>query len=1002
MKIAWLVRSGYRSGVLLGLAVLLAGAFSLPGWAGGPLAGFNANSPYLIYYGAWSTAQVDFARLNYRLVILDSHQVTPVQVATIKRGPDNLLGTADDVKVLGYISLGEDSRPGGPFVGDRMGPRVDPRSADSVPLSSITNPLGLPSPAGTNYASYYLDSKSNPTGKPGQNTTFGGYFINAGAPAWWPLLKGMTIATDGNSGLDELLGVTVGKALNCDGVFMDTIDTCAPNSFGGPPYEWTTPGMQGLVQRISTNYPGKILVANRGLFFFHPDYKQYAYTLRPFLNLVLFESYFNDSGTNPITPSFPDNKYVWAPRLNAEAGRPDGFNVISLDYNHVPIQSQAVINQSYVESMGLQGWGHYRTDPALSSAFNTNAAAWLATNLDTLPPVWSSTAAQSTAPPPARVGIQQAVAGDQKVTVRWDLANDQTLPVRYNIYYAPVTNLQSTMGLNFATATKLARVVPALPANYASGTGPGIYPYEYTVTGLSNGVSYLFGVRAEDAAVPAHEDTNTVSLVAVPGVNGAASRFRNLTIDGDFSDWAGIPWDYQGAPDGNPVNFVKVQFANDGKYFYGHFVLAASASPFSDYNTHLFVDRDFSLPTGYRASSAQFGSEWMIEGGAGYDQRNGSFNAGNLSTTGWAMAPATGTEFEFRLALAATFPDGSPVFTNSPMRWLLQDNRGGEVATGNGLAYLLAAQPASTYRHISVDGNPAEWAGIPILAAASTNGVGVVFANASIANDNNFLYVRLGLRVPGAPFSDFNTHLFIDTDTNSLNGYHSASFAVGSELVVESGAGYDERGGGFAGAALSGLGWSLLPAGVGTNFELRISRLARYADGSLVFTNPTVNLVFQDNRGSVMAAAGIPYTFAWGGPYEDWRAAYFTPDQIANLGISGEGADYSGDGIPNLVKYAFNLNPLVVNHATLPSAFIEPVASAHFLDIQFVQRNAPAAVSYTPQVSTNLLSWNSDPSQFLQVGTSASSNNVAMVTLRLLGSVEDSPGRFVRIAIQKQ
>ncbi len=989
------------AGLLLGVAVLAAGA-ALSARANAPLAGFNANTPYLIYYGPWTAAQVDFARLNYRLVIVDVHQITPAQIATIQRGPDNLAGTADDVPVLGYLSLGEDSRPGAPFTGDRLGPRIDPRSADSVPLASITNVLGLPSPAGTNYASYYLNSKSAPTGVPDEDGAFSSYYVNAGAPAWWTVLKGMTIASDGNAGLDELLTTNVGKGFNCNGLFLDTLDTCAPNSFGATTYEWTSPGMQGLVQRISTNYPGRVLLGNRGLFFYNPNYKQYAYTLRPYLNMVMFESYFDDSGTNQISPSFPDNKFDWAPKLNAEAGRSDGFNVVSLDYDHTPALPQSIINQSYEESMGLQGWAHYRTNPSLTSAFNTNAAAWLATNRDVSAPVWNSTAAQSPSAPAPRVGIQQAMAGNQSVTVRWDLANDQTQPVRYNIYYAPVTNFLVTAGLNFAAATKLSGVTPTLPAAYTRGTGPGLFPYEYTVTGLSNGVAYLFAVRAQDSASPAHEDTNTATLLAVPGTNGTAGNYRNINIDGDFSDWVGIPWAWQGAPDGNPVNFLKVQFANDASYLYCHFVLASNAAPFSDYNTHLFVDRDDNALTGYESTSAAFGAEWMVESGAGYDERNGSFNAGSLSGLDWTMAPASGQEFEFRVSLSAKFPDGTPVFTNTPFRLLLQDNRGSEVATGNGLPYLLAAAAPATYRHITVDGQIGDWTDIPIIATAPTSGSNVVFANASVANDNDFLYLRFALHSPGAPFADYHTHLFVDTDTNPATGYRSTGFAIGSEFVVESGVGYDERNGAFAGATLSGLGWSLAPTGSDTNFEVAVSRLARFADNSLVFTNPTVSLVWQDDRGSVMTPAGITYTFAWGGPYEDWRASYFTPTQLADPAISGDEGDASGDGIPNLVKYAFDLDPLVVNHPSLPAGLVDDRTGTNYFDYQFVELNPPAGVLYIPQVSSNLISWDSAPANFLPVGSTSWSTNASLVTLRLAGVLGSVPAQFVRLAIQKE
>jgi hypothetical protein len=652
----------------------------------GQLSGFNTTQPYLIYYGNWTTAQVNYARTNYHLVILHpASNITSNQIATIKSGKDGILGTADDVKVLAYLSIGEDDQNGAPVAGDRMGPRVDPRASDSDPLSSITNVVGLPSAGGTNYASYYLNSKSNQTGVPDENANFGSYYVNAGAPAWWTMLQTMKKSANGQSGLQEILSTNYGNSLNCDGVFLDTVDTAAPNTWGTP-YEWTAPGMQSLIQQIHTNYPGKLLMANRGLFFFDPNLKTYPYNIRPFVDMVMFESYYSDTSTNPVSLSFPDNKYDFAPKLNAEAGRPDGFNLFVVDYDHTPPQPAATVNQDYIESMGIQGWPLYRTNPSLDETLNTNSAAWLATNVDAQPPVWDSTAATGPTEPAPRVGVQEVVAGNGSATVYWDVARDQTGPIYYNIYYSPGGTV------DFATATKLSHVAPGIPANYnyPTGTGPGVFPYCYTATGLQNGMTYAFAVRAEDSCSPAHEDTNVVSITVVAGTN-VLSTYKKITVDGSFSDWAGVPWAYQGTPDGNPVNYLQVQFANDTNYLYGHVVLASPYALFSDYYSHLFFDTDLNTVTGYPVTGALFGSEMMIESGSGYDQRNGSFNAGAVSNLGWAVAPtASTTEFEFQVSLAARYPDNSKVFGGNTLRVLLQDNRGPETAVETGIEYQIA------------------------------------------------------------------------------------------------------------------------------------------------------------------------------------------------------------------------------------------------------------------------------------------------------------------------
>jgi hypothetical protein len=488
----------------------------------------------------------------------------------------------------------------------------------------------------------------------------------------------------------------------------------------------------------------------------------------------------------------------------------------------------------------------------------------------------------------------------------------------------------------------------------------------------------------------------------VPGTNGPTGTYRSITIDGDFSDWVSIPWLYHGSADGNPVNYADVQFANDANYLYGHFTLHAAATPFSDYNTHFFVDADNDMLTGFHPTGASFGSEMMIEGATGYDQRNGGWNEGTASGTSWLLAPAgNGTEFEFRLSRASVYAGNVPVFVTNAMRLLLQDNRGSEVSGSAGIGYTLAGPPPPTYAHITVDGDTSDWNGLPVLATAPPTNAAVSFASLNVANDNDYLYLRLVLHTNGAPFSDYNTHIFIDADDNSGTGYHPSGLAIGSELLIESGSAYDERGGSYNAGTVSGLDWFLAPNGSGTNFELRISRLARYADNSLVFTNPTIRIVVQDNRGSVMIPQGITYMFADGGPYEDWRAIYFTPSELANPAISGDSADASGDGIVNLVKYAFDLNPRAINRPALPAGFIDTVTGTNFFDFKFVQRNPPAGVAYLPQVSTNLVAWDAAPANFAAVNSIPASNNTSVVTMRLLSPISEESSRFVRVAIQK-
>src|SRR5262249_48618774 len=152
---------------------------------------------------------------------------------------------------------------------------------------------------------FYLDDKDVHNsaahvgdGFPDRNPLFGGLFVNAGDPKWFDTVDAMTAdGPDGRSGLRELLTPNYGRGLNCDGVFLDTIDTAAPNSYTNASsanqteYEWTAPGFGAFIRRVHDTYPTKLVLQNRGVFFFDPRMPQYKFNARGAIDFLLFESY---------------------------------------------------------------------------------------------------------------------------------------------------------------------------------------------------------------------------------------------------------------------------------------------------------------------------------------------------------------------------------------------------------------------------------------------------------------------------------------------------------------------------------------------------------------------------------------------------------------------------------------------------------------------------------------------------------------------------------------
>lgn len=917
----------------------------------GPVAGFNSSTPYLIHYGNWTPTLVAEARTNYKMVILhpSTSNITPADIATIRSGPDLIAGNSDDVKVFAYISVGEDDRPGAPFAGDGAGPRMDPRPSYSGPLDDGLDPLGLSSSGGTGYASYYLDDQDF-DGYPDQNSVFGGYYVNPGDPAWHAILKTKTKAIDGRAGIDELLTTTYGAGYGCDGLFLDTLDTPAPNSFGATYFEWTAKAYQNLVKNIGDDNPTKLLLANRGVFFYNPNLKPYAYTLRPYVNLLMYESYYTDSsGSGAASAYFDDNKFNYAPKINAEANRPDGFTVIALGYT-TPGESAGLIEQDFIESQREQGWLLYRTNPSLDATpFNTQSAIWNAANPDTSPPVWNSTAATSAdsdpgtsgnQPPAPRVGVQEAVPASGAAVIRWDIADDQTSPVKYNLYHTDAGVM------DYGTATKISDITPSIPDNYLTATGAGRYPYQYTLGGLTNGTTYLVAIRAEDSL--ANEDTNTTVLSVTP--QDASSVYRVVTIDGGFSDWDGIPVLASDPVDGTTVDFADVQVTNDSDYLYIRFTLHNAASPFSDFNTHLFLDADNNPSTGLSVAGAGIGSEMMIETGTAYDQRGGGFNEGSLDGVSWSISPAgPATAFELRISRSATFTTGgSPLFSGGSISLALQDNSGDTTA---GIEFAFAPVPPepSYFATISVDGDASDWAAIPAATTDSAGDGTPDIVSMKIANDADYLYLLV----------EYNGSV----DVNTFNGSPSTFLSIDND--ADAGTGFDIYGLGQLGAEVS---WQndfpfaqdaanynlgsvftngaavISPYNANTSFqEYRIARNGTYSTGGgpsqEIFPNAGIKLAMWTNDGVLAEFAGaVNYTFA---------AAPSVPSNFGHIEIDGDTSDW--DSIPSVFTD-------ITGEGTPDVASVKVANDDDYLYV---------LIEYAGPVDTNTL--NGSPSNYLSI-----------------------------------
>ena len=91
--------------------------------------------------------------------------------------------------------------------------------------------------------------------------------------------------------------------------------------------------------------------------------------------------------------------------------------------------------------------------------------------------------------------------------------------------------------------------------------------------------------------------------------------------------------------------------------------------------------------------------------------------------------------------------------------------------------------------------------------------------------------------------------------------------------------------------------------------------------------------------------------------YAVWEATVFTTSQLADPTISGETANPAHDGVSNLLKYAFNLNPLVPNRSGLPVVGTIMSGGSQYLTTTYTTRPLAGDLTYSVQASTDLVNW---------------------------------------------
>jgi len=115
------------------------------------------------------------------------------------------------------------------------------------------------------------------------------------------------------------------------------------------------------------------------------------------------------------------------------------------------------------------------------------------------------------------------------------------------------------------------------------------------------------------------------------------------------------------------------------------------------------------------------------------------------------------------------------------------------------------------------------------------------------------------------------------------------------------------------------------------------------------------------SAGNQTAIATAMLTVVTQTPYETWQSEVFAPGDLSNAAISGATATPAGDGIPNLMKYALDLNPYVNGVNGLPALGTMTMNGETYPTLTYTQVSTATDITYTVEVSTDLEAWNSGP-----------------------------------------
>ncbi len=161
-------------------------------------------------------------------------------------------------------------------------------------------------------------------------------------------------------------------------------------------------------------------------------------------------------------------------------------------------------------------------------------------------------------------------------------------------------------------------------------------------------------------------------------------------------------------------------------------------------------------------------------------------------------------------------------------------------------------------------------------------------------------------------------------------------------------------------------------------------------------TNAAYTVLTQNTAAIVLVEGGAV------SPWNFWRAVQFTAGELNNPQISGADADPDGDGVRNLLEYAFNRLPKIADAGgSFTGGFEVLPGPTNSYVVRFTRRLPPTDLSYAVEVTSDFNVWQTGVSVAQEILPAVADGNGITETVRCI--IPPGPGvpgqKFVRLNV---